>query len=127
MRLRLVPWLALVGLALLPTAARPAEGKSAKPTLVVRLRSLDGLIYEANVPQSPLPIYFRFANKYVYATVREKEAIAPANLLEPSAVLPEAEVGTLSLQVNLDEIPDELKRMALGQMSLQMANAREKE
>jgi hypothetical protein len=82
-------------------------------------------VYSANVERVPFPIHFRFANGYVYATVREESAIAKNRLLAPATVLPEGQIGTLSLVLNLDQLPDELKRMAIGQTALQLANLKE--
>src|SRR5438128_488541 len=44
MRTRYFLFLAVCGLMALPTPARPADDKVQTPTLVVRLRSIDGLI-----------------------------------------------------------------------------------
>jgi hypothetical protein len=217
MRTRLVPWVALLGLALLPAAARPAEGTAAKPAFIIRLAPLDTLaedgrylselagkeddaknvegilkgiigekglegidtkkplgaygtigpmgldstavvlvpvadeqaflglveklsgnkpdkggdgVYTANVERIPYPVYFRFANKYCYITVgtgEHKKAIDKDALLDPAVVLPGGKVGTLSAMVNIDKIPANLKQMALGQIDLQLAKAKEKQ
>src|SRR5262249_41557161 len=47
MRVRVVPFLALVALAAAPAAARPADDKGKTPTLIVRMTSLDGLVGDA--------------------------------------------------------------------------------
>ena len=39
-------------------------------------------IYIVQAPFPPIPIYIRFANKYVYATFRDKDAIDLAKLLK---------------------------------------------
>src|SRR4051794_1129967 len=44
MRTRSFLFLAVCGLMALPTPARPADDKAQTPTLVVRLRSIDGLV-----------------------------------------------------------------------------------
>jgi hypothetical protein len=49
-------------------------------------RGGDG-VYSANVEQIPDPVYFRFADGYVYATTRDKGVLADGRLLAPSDVL----------------------------------------
>src|SRR5439155_26713167 len=57
------------------------EGFDLKP------KKEDDDIYSMTVEKVPFPIYFRFANKYVYATVREKTALDKNKLLDPTKVL----------------------------------------
>ncbi len=85
----------------------------------------DGDLYKVDVPQIPFPVYMKFANKYAYLTVRDKEPLGNDRLLDPAKVL--AGSGTASAVVNLDEIPKELKEIALTQSELQLANAKEKD
>lgn len=97
---------------------------------VAKLESLDikpkkdGDLYEVSVERVPFPVYFRFNGKYLFATLREKEAIDKDKLLDPATLL--AGPGIASLVVNLDEIPKELKEIAIGQSELQLANAKDK-
>lgn len=85
----------------------------------------DGGVYTVMVEQSPFPIYFRFANGYAYITIKDKDAIDKDRLLAPGDVLAPAKVGTVSATINLDQIPKELKKLAIGQLELQLANAKE--
>jgi hypothetical protein len=87
----------------------------------------DGDLYKVDVPQLPIPfpVYMKFANKYAYVTVRDKEPLGNDRILEPAKVL--AGKGTASAVINLDEIPKELKEIALTQSELQLANAKEKD
>lgn len=75
----------------------------------------------------PIPVYFRFANKYAYVTARDKGALEKVKLLEPAKVLPSGGTGTLSAMIRIDQIPDEIKQIALGQMELKLADAQDKE
>jgi hypothetical protein len=83
-------------------------------------------LYTSNFERIPFPIYFRFANKYCYVTVKDQEAIDRAALLAPETVLPAGKVGTLWATVNIDRIPKNLKEMALGKIDLELAKAKEK-
>jgi hypothetical protein len=75
----------------------------------------------------PIPVYFRFANKYAYVTARDKGALEKDRLLDPAKVLPTGGTGTLSAMVRIDQIPDEIKQIALGQLELRLADAQDKE
>lgn len=84
-------------------------------------------VYSADVEKVPFPVYFRFANDYVYITARDKEVLDKDRLLAPAAVLPAGQVGALSLTVNIDQIPDQLKDLALSNLENQLADAKDKE
>jgi hypothetical protein len=75
--------------------------------------------------KAPFPIHFRFANHYVYVTIGEKDVLAKDKLLEPAAVLPAGQTGTLSVMVNIDQIPNNLKGMAVGAVDNQAAGLKE--
>ncbi len=83
----------------------------------------DGDVLKVEHERVPFPIYLVFANDYVYATVRDKDALAKDRLLDPAKVL--AGAGVASAVINLDEIPKELKELALTQTELQLANAKD--
>lgn len=87
----------------------------------------DDGVYTVNIAQSPLPLYFRFANGYIYVTIRDKDVIDPAKLLKPGDVLAPEKVGTISATINLDQIPKQMKQMVLGQIELQAATDKESE
>jgi hypothetical protein len=92
---------------------KPEEGK-------------DGL-YTVKVDPIPFPIYFRFANKYVYATIRDESAIARDALLPPETILPPGEIGLVSAAVRLDQFSDDLKQLAMGQLGLRLADIRDRD
>jgi hypothetical protein len=71
-------------------------------------------------------VYFRFANGYAYATIQNAKTIAKDNLLLPAQVLPTDKPTTLSLVVNIDEIPDKVRVLALEQTELQLGNEKDK-
>src|SRR5262249_10389151 len=87
----------------------------------------DDGVYSANVEKVPGTVYFRFANNYVYVTVRDREVLDKDKLLAPAMVLPAGQVGTFSLTLNLDRIPDDLKDLALGGLDNRLADAKEKD
>ncbi|HTU22803.1 MAG TPA: hypothetical protein VMG10_32485 [Gemmataceae bacterium] len=87
----------------------------------------DDDVYTLNVDKVPAPVYFRFANDYAYITVRDKEVLEKDKLLAPAAVLPAGQIGTVSVILNVDEIPEDLKEKALGAIDNQLAGLKDKE
>jgi hypothetical protein len=71
-------------------------------------------------------IYFRFANKYAYVTALNKDALDKDKLLPPSAVLPaDKKTPVLSVQVRIDQVPENLRNVAAAQVETQLDNAKE--
>jgi hypothetical protein len=95
--------------------------------LSVKAEKGDDGVYTASHEKVQVPIFFRFANQYVYVTAQDKDPIAKDKLLAPAAVLPADQVGTMSLTVDIDQIPDNLKNLALGNIDLRLANLKDKE
>jgi hypothetical protein len=91
----------------------------------LKVENKDG-VYQLEIEKVPFPVFFRFSNKYLYVTLRDKATIATEKLLDPSTILG-GTAGALSITVNLDRVPDELKRMVIGQSALQIANLKEKD
>jgi hypothetical protein len=82
--------------------------------------------YSAQLPKPNIPAYFRFANKYVYLTARDKDILEEKRLLAPSDVLPAEEVGTASATFNLESLPKEVRDLVLGQTELRLGDLKEK-
>jgi hypothetical protein len=76
----------------------------------------DGL-YTVMAEKVPVPFYFRFAHKYAYVAAQNKAALAKDKLLDPAGVL-QGHTGTLSAVVRFDQVPDEVKNLALSQVDL---------
>jgi hypothetical protein len=85
----------------------------------------EGGAYKVSLPKVPQPVYFRFANKYLYAAL-SPESVAKDKLLDPAVVLPADRIGALSATLNLDQVPAKLKELALTSAELRLANEKEK-
>ena len=85
----------------------------------------DDGIYTLTPDFPPVTVYFRFANKYLYATAQDKGLIAKEKLLDPAKVLLPGQTSTATLLLHLDQVPDGLKRMALGEFEVQVANVKD--
>jgi hypothetical protein len=88
----------------------------------------DKTLYTLTAEQAAqVPGYLRFANGYAYATALNKDNVAKSALLAPAAVLPAGQTGLLSLTLRLDRIDDKVKQLALQQLDLQLADARDRD
>src|SRR5260370_35443417 len=82
----------------------------------------DDGIYSITLDQLPFPIYFRFANQYVYATAREKTALDKSKLLDPKKVLAANPNETLSASFRIDQIPEVFKQLITSQVEVKLAD-----
>jgi hypothetical protein len=80
-------------------------------------------VYKVAIPNSPFPGYFRFANGYLYLTVREPKMLAKERLLAPAAVLP-GKTGILEVLLDLEQVPDAIKELIVGQAALRFSEAK---
>jgi hypothetical protein len=87
----------------------------------------DGIytVKDERLEQAKVSAYFRFANNYAYITANNAKFIAKDKLMLPAQVLPTDKLTTLSLTLSIDQIPEELKQIALGQFELHLGNAKE--
>jgi len=111
---------------LLPIADRGAFLDLLERVNVTTEKGKDG-VYTAKAEKLPLPVYFRFARDYLYATVRDESVIAKERLPEPASVLGAEGEEALSVVVRIDQVPDKYKRMAIGKAALQLAQLKEQE
>jgi hypothetical protein len=71
------------------------------------------------------PVYFRFANRHAYVTALNKEAIDKDKILPPGAVLPPGRPAVLSLALRIDQIPQNVRDLAVDQVQRQLDAAKE--
>ncbi len=63
-----------------------------------------------------MDVYFRFAHKYLYITSINTESILDKNLPDPAKALAIANSGTLSIVARIDQIPNDVKLIAVTQL-----------
>lgn len=112
---------------LVPIADKKAFLDLVSDTLDVKPQKGDGDLYSMDVDKVPYTVYLRFANDYVYITVRDKEVLDKDKLLAPAVVLPAGQVGSVSVLVNIDQIPENLRELALGTIENRIADLKDKE
>jgi hypothetical protein len=78
----------------------------------------DGEVYEVAVPKMPQPVYFKFADGYLHATIGNKANLDRA--LAPKTVFGKESDAVLSLAVHIDRIPADVKKVLLGQVEFQL-------
>ena len=83
----------------------------------------DGL-YSVKVDQAPAPIYFRFANDYVYGTFKNRENVDVKKLPKPEEVVGKSD-SVLSIGFRVDRMPEEVKKFALGALETALAQAKD--
>ncbi len=96
------------------------------PNLTVKDKDSDG-VYKVVSDNFPVPVYFRFANDYAYATVQNKEAIAKDRLIAPDKVLPSQGTSLASLTVHADAIPEKYKDLVKTGVAQGLAQAKQQE
>ncbi len=84
-------------------------------------------VYTVQSTFSPVPIFFRFANKYAYISAQSKEGVAKDNILDPAKVFSSNKAATFSASFRLDQIPGELKKMGVAKLEEDFAKEKNKE
>ena len=84
-----------------------------------------GAVHTLNLDQSPFPIYFRFAKKYCWATLRDEVTISLARLPDPETFFQSRPGSLVSLRFDLNGVPENLRQMAVDQLKEKLNEARE--
>jgi len=115
--------------ALVPISDEKAFLKLLENLDLKAVKGKDGL-YTVEVQSIPYPVIFRFANGYLYGTVKvtDKAAdlLAAKNLPAPADVLSAGAGSALAVTINLDALPETTKDLADTSIQLSLANAKEK-
>ncbi len=80
-------------------------------------------VYKVDLPKVPFAGYFRFANSYVYGTIRDPKLLAKGRLIAPAAVL-EGRAGALEVALNLEQVPAGFKELIVSQAALRLSEAK---
>jgi len=85
----------------------------------------DGL-YSVTPQFPPMPFYFRFADGYALITAKEKESISKAKVLPMERVFPAGQTDTISVTFRIDQIPEAIKQIGVGQVEPRLSELEEK-
>lgn len=106
-----------------------ADEKAVLDLLTARLsldpKKADDGSYQVQVPNVPVPVYFRFAHKTLYVTAQSAKGIEPSRLIEPKDFFAGMDDSVASVRVHLDRIPEDVKKTVLGQFELKVNDAKE--
>ncbi|MFO0846107.1 MAG: hypothetical protein U0797_27620 [Gemmataceae bacterium] len=91
-------------------------------------RGADGL-YTMQVENVPVPLLFRFANGYLYgmAKLNEKMALPDKDKLPSPEVVLDGGSGILSLTANVDQIPPQLRKLAVSASALTLGEMKDRD
>jgi hypothetical protein len=119
------------GVLMVPIADEQGFMALLKRLMLKPEKDKDG-VYTVQPENSPVPIHFRFANKYLYAAVsvspgqNPKAPLTTARLLTPAIMFP-GKFGAVSATLNMSGVPKEIRTMILGQVEMRLAELKEKE
>lgn len=77
-------------------------------------------VYSVDVPGIPSTVYFRFADNYMYATLRSADGVDKAKLISPKTFFSDKLSSVISVNVHFDRIPADLRKGLYGQLELQL-------
>jgi len=83
-------------------------------------------IYVMNIPNSPFPMFFKFKDGYMCATIRDENGINDKKILSPKDLLTAEKTGVMSITLNLAGLPEDLIKNIVPQIELQIAEAKQK-
>ena len=107
--------------ALIPVADEETILKALKDRAMLEVKKGKDGVYETTPPNSPMTVYFRFANNYAYLTANDPENISLKTLPKPADVLAGKASDVFAATVRLDRLPDQMRKMALGAIETQLA------
>lgn len=82
--------------------------------------------YRVTVPNAPDTVYFRFANKSVYATTKSTKALEPTELVDPAKIGDSTDDAIATVKLHLDRLPADVKKTVFGQIELTFAELKNK-
>lgn len=110
----------------LPVADESAVVELLTGRLNLNPKKGDGGVYEIKVPNVPVPVFFRFANKSVYVTAVSANPLADKALLDPKVLFAEKDEAVAAVRIHFDRVPATVRKTVLGQLELQIAQRKEK-
>src|SRR5262249_41139761 len=87
-------------------------------------RGQDGF-YSFAMPLLPITAYLRFAHQYAYIAAPDKSSITGDKLPPPEKVFTDKSGTTLAGRFQINQVPDLIKQIVLGQLELRLATAAE--
>lgn len=117
------------GVILLPVADEKAFVSFLGETLGsfgLKVSDPEDSIRSVAVPNLPFEVYFTVADGYAFVTARDRDNLKADRRLKPATLISANAGDVASATVRLDRIPDMLKQLALGQLDVRAAEARDR-
>jgi hypothetical protein len=83
-------------------------------------------IYKVKLPGQRQPGYYTFAHKYVYFSLGSEANLAPERLLPPEEVFGAGMTQTMTVTIDLEQVPPQQKDLALSTVSMRLGQYKEK-
>lgn len=109
---------------MLPIADQEAFMGLLKGRLALEIKDEKNGLWSTQAPNNLGSVYFRFANKYVYATFQNKENVDAKKLPKPEDVYVKGD-SVVSLSLRIDRIPEALKQFALASIETALTAAKQ--
>jgi hypothetical protein len=110
---------------LIPVADEDSVLNALKTRLNLEVEKEKDGVYKTQPPQSPFPVYFRFANGYAYVTLQDAANIDPKTLAKPETVLGGRPEHLISATVRIDRLPKDMKNLAVAGIETQLSAGKE--
>jgi len=108
---------------MLPIANEEAFTEMIKDKGKLKPKKLEDGVSTVELPNFPFPVFYRFSNDYLYVTIRSEKAIDKKLLLAPADFFAKKLTTAFAATLNLDLVPADLKKVAYGQIEMQLAEA----
>lgn len=109
---------------MLPIADQETFMGLLKGRLALEIKDEKNGLWSTQAPNNLGSVYFRFANKYVYATFQNKENVDAKKLPKPEDVYVKGD-SVISLSLRIDRIPEALKQFALASIETALTAAKQ--
>ncbi len=105
----------------LPVADEEMFANLLKKRLSLDVKGPTDGVYEVAVPNVPMPVFFRFANKSAYVTVRDAKNLDPKTLIPPGTLFADKDPAVMSVKVHIDRIPADVRKTVFGELEMAAA------
>ena len=98
----------------------PVKDQDAVLNTMKQLGQLDpqldeGGYYSVEVPDVPYPVFFRFSDGYLHATLQNRDAMMAKMMLRPAQFFAAKQTSIASVVARIDEVPMDVRKTLFGQ------------
>ena len=104
---------------MIPLADQEAFLDLLRGKLALDPRKLDGGAYELDVPNLPVPLFFRFTKDHVLVTVADAKNLDAKTVPDPARFFAVKQSSQVVAQLHLDRLPADVKKVVFAEWELQ--------